>query len=190
MHKLRERTDDIQTRAAIRREALKLFMQNGFQTTTLDEIALAATVSPSTLLTLYRSKADIVMQDDLDPLVLAAFKAEPSGLSPVAAFRNALRSVLSQLTPEQSVMVHQRALLIKRDPELSSALLTQFGGMVDQIEEVVEARVGPGPTNLAVRDLAGALVCLIMSANLSAADDATLDLVEQTDAALAKNRVE
>jgi len=126
------------------------------------------------------------MEDDLHLLVLAAFKAQSPGISPVAAFRNAMRDALSQLTPEQNALVGQRAQLIKQDPDLRDALLTQFGGMVDQIAEVVKARVGADATNLAVRDQAGAIVRLIMSATLWAADDPVVDLVQQTDAALAK----
>lgn len=186
MDELRERTDDVNVKVGIRREALQLFSQNGFQATTLEEIAQAVALSPSELADLYSSKADIVMQDDLDPLVIAAFKAQPAGIGPIAAFRNALRSVFSELTPEQSVMVSQRATVINQEPELRAALLTQFGGMVDEAAEVMEARVGPGPSKLAVRDLAGALVSLVMSATHSAAGDSPVDLVQRTDAALAQ----
>ncbi|HEY3194261.1 MAG TPA: alpha/beta fold hydrolase [Candidatus Dormibacteraeota bacterium] len=186
MRDLLERTDGIQTKAAIRQEALRLFLRNGFQETTLEEIAQAAAVSPGDLLNLYPSKTAIVMQDDLDALVLAAFKAQPPGFNPVAAFRNALRSVLSEAAPEQSAMVRQRALVIRNDAELRAALLTQFGGMVDRVAEVVAARVGPGPTTLAVRDLAGALVSLIMAITLSASGDSLVDLIKRSDEALAQ----
>ncbi len=187
MRELRERTDGIQTKAAIRQEALRLFLRNGFQETTLEEIAQAAAVSPGDLLNIYPSKTAIVMQDDLDALVLAAFNAQPPGIDPVAAFRNALRNVLSDLAPEQSVMVRQRALVIRNDAELRAALLTQFGGMVDRVAEVVAARVGPGPTTLAVRDLAGAFVCLIMSITLSASGEPLVDLIKRSDEALAQS---
>jgi len=186
MRELRERTDGIRTKAAIRQEALRLFLRNGFQETTLDDIAQVAAVSPGDLLELYPSKTAMVMQDDLDSLVLAAFKAQPPGINPVAAFRNALRSVLSDVRPEQSVIVRQRALVIRQDAELRAALLTQFGGMVDRVAEVVAARVGPGPTTLAVRDLAGALVSLIMSITLSASGEPLAELIKQSDEALAQ----
>jgi len=185
MYKLAERTDP-ETKTAIRLEALRLFLEKGFQSTTLEEIAVAAAVSRNALLKFYRNKADIVMQDDLAPLVLTAFKAQPPGISPIAAFRNAMRSVFSELTPQQSALVGQRALLIQRDPDLRDALLTQFGGMVDQIADVVQARVGPDATSLAVRDQAGVLVRLIMSATLWASRDPFVDLVQQVDAALAR----
>jgi pimeloyl-ACP methyl ester carboxylesterase len=178
--------DGIQTKGAIRQEALRLFLRNGFQETTLAAIAQAAAVSPGDLLNMYPSKTAIVMQDDLDPLVLAAFKAQPSGINPVSAFRNALRSVLSEVAPEQSAMVRQRALVIRQDAELRAALLTQFGGMVDRVAEVVSVRVGPGPTTLAVRDLAGALVCLIMSMTLSASGEPLVELIKRSDEALAQ----
>jgi pimeloyl-ACP methyl ester carboxylesterase/AcrR family transcriptional regulator len=189
MRELRERTDGVQTKDAIRRLALKLFLRNGYHETTLEEIAHAADISPGDLLRIYPSKTAIVMQDDLDSLVLAAFKAQPPGVNPVAAFRNALRTVLSDVRPEQSAIVRQRALVIRNDPELRAALLTQFGGMVDRVAEVVAGRVGPGPTTLAVRDLAGALVCLIMSITLSASGEPFVELVKRSDEALAELEV-
>ncbi len=63
MYELAGRTD-AETKTAIRLEALRLFLQKGFQSPTLEEIAVAAAVSRSTLLDFYRNKADILMQDD------------------------------------------------------------------------------------------------------------------------------
>jgi len=50
MRELRERTDGIRTKAAIRQEALRLFLRNGLRETTLDDIAQAAAVSLAYLL--------------------------------------------------------------------------------------------------------------------------------------------
>ena len=185
MRELGERTDRMQTKAAIRREAFSLFLRNGYQGTTLERIAQALDVSQGELLDMFPTKAAIVMQDDLDPLVLAAFNAQPAGTNPVAAFRSALRSVLSVITPEQSAMMRQRALLIRQDTELRAALLTQFGGMVDRVALVVRARVGPSPTTLAVRDLAGVIVALVMSITLSASTEPLVDLMRRSDEMLA-----
>lgn len=82
-------------------------------------------------------------------------KCSVSRLSPIAALRNAMRSVFSGLTPEQGALLRQRTGLIQRDPEMRAAMLNQFTGMVDQVAEVLEARVGERASDFAVRNLAG-----------------------------------
>src|SRR5271154_4796427 len=85
---LRERKK-ARTRAAIREHALRLFREQGYDATTVDQIADAADVSPSTFFRYFPTKEDVVLQDDVDVLALGAFEAQPAGLTPVAAFRAA-----------------------------------------------------------------------------------------------------
>ena len=81
--------------------------------------------------------------------------------------------------------MRQRALVIRQDAELRASLLTQFGGMVDRVAEVVAARMGPVPTTLSVRDVAGAFVYVIISITLSASGEPLVGLIKQSDEALA-----
>jgi pimeloyl-ACP methyl ester carboxylesterase/AcrR family transcriptional regulator len=186
---LKSRTDDSRTRAAIQREALRLFMEKGFEATTPEEIAMAVDISQRDLVDFYPSKAAIVLQDDIEPMVIAAFGEQPPELNPIAAMRNAIRTAFSTLTPEQVVMLRQRALLIQRDPAIRAAMLAQFGVLVDQVAEVAETRAGESASELAVRDQAGALIRVILSAVLSATDAPQADLVQQMDTSLAKLEV-
>src|ERR1700749_5229695 len=87
---LRERKK-ARTRAAIRQEALRLFREQGYQATTVEQIAAAAEVSPSTFFRYFPTKEDVVLQDDMDTRVLDAFARQPGDLSPIAAVRAALR---------------------------------------------------------------------------------------------------
>jgi AcrR family transcriptional regulator len=175
----------LKTMAAIQREAIRLFLEKGFQATTIEEIAEAVEISPSTFFNYFSSKEEVVLQDDLDPVIVAAFNAQPPELSPVAALRNAMRSVFSGLTPEQGALLRQRTGLIQRDPETRAAMLNQFTGMVDQVAEVLKARVGERASDFAVRNLAGAIIGVLMSAVLAAANDPQADLVQLTDEAMA-----
>jgi AcrR family transcriptional regulator len=181
---LRERKK-LKTRAAIQREAMRLFVEKGFQATTIEEIAEAVEISPSTFFNYYSSKEAVVLEDDLDPAIIAAFNAQPPVLSPIAALRNAMRSVFTGLTPEQDEMLRQRTALIQKDPEMRAAMLNQFTGMVDQIAEVLGPRVGVGKTDFAVRNLAGAIIGVLMASVLAVANDPDADLVQLTDAAMA-----
>src|ERR1700741_4675294 len=90
---LRERKK-IKTRQAIRREAIRLFDANGYAATTVEQIAEAAEVSPSTFFRYFPSKESLLLADDLDPLILQAFRDQPRDLSLVQAFRRAYHAVM------------------------------------------------------------------------------------------------
>ena len=86
---LRERKK-AQTRAAIQRHALRLFREAGYSATTMEQIAAAADVSPSTLYRYFPTKEDLILTDDYDPLLAAAFRAQPPDLPILQAFRTAV----------------------------------------------------------------------------------------------------
>jgi AcrR family transcriptional regulator len=89
---LRERKK-ARTRAAIQEHALRLFRDRGYEATTVDEIAEAAEVSPSTFFRYFPTKEDVVLYDALDPIFFEVFAAQPSQLSTIGAFRAATREV-------------------------------------------------------------------------------------------------
>jgi len=181
---LRERKK-LRTRALIQKEALRLFLEKGFEATTIEEIAEAAEISPSTFFNYFPTKEEVVFQDELDPLILAAFNAQPEGTHPIRALRDSMKTVFGQLTAEQDNVMRQRISLMSSTPALRSAMLTQFADLVDQIAELMAGRVGREPTDFAIRNLAGALLGVIMSALLIAASDPKADMIDVADRAMA-----
>src|SRR3984893_10060148 len=87
---LRERKK-AKTRAAIRDHALRLFRENGYQRTTVEQIAAAAEVSPSTFFRYFPTKEDLILQDDMDTRMLEALARQPAALAPLPAIRAAVR---------------------------------------------------------------------------------------------------
>ena len=181
---LRERKK-LRTRALIQKEAIRLFLERGFEATTIEEIAEAAEISPSTFFNYFPTKEEVVVQDDLDPLILAAFNAQPEGTHPIRALRDSMKTVFGQLTAEQDNVMRQRISLMSSTPALRSAMLTQFADLVDQIAELMAGRVGREPTDFAIRNLAGALLGVMMSALLIAASDPKADMIDVADRAMA-----
>jgi len=96
-----------------------------------------------------------------------------------------MKTVFGHLTPEQDRVMRQRLALMSSTPALRSAMLTQFAELVDQIAELMAGRAGLKPTDFAIRNLAGALLGVMMSALLIAADDPKADMMEVADRAIA-----
>src|SRR5579863_5498894 len=86
---LRERKK-AKTRSTIQEHSLRLFRERGYDETTVDDIAAAAEVSPSTFFRYFPTKEDVVLYDDLDPILFDAYAAQPADLSAVAAMRSVM----------------------------------------------------------------------------------------------------
>ena len=69
---LRERKK-LKTKEAIQREALRLFQEQGYDETTIEQIAEAVEISPSTFFNYFPTKEDVVIQDPYDPLFISSF---------------------------------------------------------------------------------------------------------------------
>jgi len=164
---LRERKK-IKTRHLIRREAFRLFDANGYAATTIEQIADAADVSPSTFFRYFPSKESLLLADDLDPLVLAAFKAQPPDLSPSQAIRRAYETTMAGLSPEQLEFESTRQRLIFSIPELKAAMYDEYYRTVSVMAEALGDRIGRPAGDFEVRVFVGAMVGAMMAAYDSA----------------------
>jgi AcrR family transcriptional regulator len=154
---LRERKK-AKTRTAIQEHALRMFRERGYEATTVDEIAEAAEVSPSTFFRYFPTKEDVVLYDALDPVLLEAFEAQPADLSPIGALRAAMREALGEAPTDVLAQQEERAALILSVPELRMRMLDEFARSTLWFAEVVARRVGRQPDDVAVRALVGAVV--------------------------------
>lgn len=174
----------LRTRTVIQREALRLFLEKGFEATTIEEIAEAADIASSTFFNYFPTKEDVVLQDDLDPVLLKAIHIEPADLGPIAVLRKAIHHVFSQLTPEQHTIFRRRLALMASNLTLRAAFLNQSASQLDAIVAVVAARAGRSSNDFAVRNLAGALLGVMMATFLSAVNDSDADVLDLADQAL------
>ena len=182
---LRERKK-AKTRAAIQTAALELFERHGYHATTVDQIAERAEVSQSTLFRYFPTKEDTVLDDRYDPVLLADFRAQPAELSPIAALRHTLRSVLGALPADELARERQRSLLIISVPELRARALDQLAGTLRPFAEAVAQRTGHPVHDPGVRAFTGAVLGLVMVAMLEASKDPAADYLELLDDALAR----
>lgn len=193
--KMRERHDELlaglrerkkaKTRAQIQQEALRLFREQGYHQTTVEQIAEGAEVSPSTFFRYFPTKEDVVLYDVLDPELISAFKAQPAHLSPIRALRLSVHDVFEGLSDEQVGQQRQRAMLFVSVPELRAAWMNELEGAIQMIREPIAERLGRPADDFAVQNLVGAIFGVMLVAMLRAAENPKLDVFELIDPALA-----
>jgi AcrR family transcriptional regulator len=77
---LRERKK-VKLRRSAQREALRLFAEQGYEATTVEEIADAADISTSTFYRYFPTKEDVVLDDEYDPIVEQIIRLVDIGLA-------------------------------------------------------------------------------------------------------------
>ncbi|HEX4059968.1 MAG TPA: TetR family transcriptional regulator [Streptosporangiaceae bacterium] len=181
---LRERKK-ARTRASLREHALRLFRAQGYAETTVEQIAEAAEVSPSTFFRYFPTKEDVVLQDDFDPIAIEKFVAQPPELSPIAALRAAMREAFADAPAEQIAQWQELNKLTTTVPELRARVLEEWVRSVGMLADLMAKRLGRDPSDLAVRTLAGAVTGIGMSVMLGTLDDPSADATALMDAGLA-----
>jgi AcrR family transcriptional regulator len=159
---LRERKK-ARTRASIREQALRLFGEQGYQATTVEQIAEAAEVSPSTFFRYFPTKEDVVLQDDLDVRFIEALERQPADLGPFAAVRAATSEAFASYTEADLAVIRQTAALMMAVPEIRARAVDEFARTMGVMGEALAKRAGRPADDLAVRTAAGAIVGVMMS---------------------------
>ena len=175
------------TRNEIQRQALLLFQRQGYAATTVEQIAAAAEVSPSTFFRYFATKEDVVLYDDYDPKFMAALLRQPKELAPLAAVRAATREVFSEISADQRELEYQRGRLINTEPALRRAhSLNATVGSVELLTGAVAERVGRDPKDFEVRNFVGAVLGTMFTTwQMISEGEQPPDYVAVMDAALA-----
>jgi hypothetical protein len=129
--------------------------------------------------------AGVVLQDDYDPLLMAAFDAQPPELSPVQALRGAIHTALGSLSAAELAAVRERMVLAMAAPELRGASLDNLTQAMEMLAKLVARRVGREESDFAVRTFSGAVLGVMIAAQFSWVEDADADLAATLDAAIA-----
>jgi AcrR family transcriptional regulator len=169
----------------IRRVALRLFAKHGYEETTIEQIADAVEVSPSTIFRYFPNKEDLVLTDDYDPLVLASLAKGPAGEHPVAAIRRALLESFGAVTEDDASVFLTRGRLMLSVPELRARLWDFLQQNEALLCQAFAAHSGRDPDDLELRVAAGAIIGAIMAALTEwVRSDGKADMVQLIDRAL------
>ncbi|MFD4115614.1 TetR/AcrR family transcriptional regulator [Streptomyces niveus] len=147
---LRERKK-LKTRVAIREATYRLITDQGYEATTVEQIAAAAEVSPSTVFRYFPTKEDIVLTDEFDPVMEAAIRARPADEPPLESLRAVLRQAVEAILADQSEELLQRSKLMLEIPAVRARMTETMAETSLLLSRAVADRTGRDEGDLEVR---------------------------------------
>jgi AcrR family transcriptional regulator len=183
---LRERKK-AKTRWAIQEHAMRLFGEQGYAATTIDQIAAAAEISPSTFFRYFATKEDVVVQDQYDDLFVTAFRAAGGTEDPIATLRRMVSEALKDMPADEWAVSGQRAALVLAEPALRGRSMDNFVAVSGRCRAALAESTGRPADDPGVIALVGAFTGVLLSVAVSVAGSGDLaGLLGRIDAALAR----
>lgn len=128
-----------ETRARISSAALALFLEKGFEATTVDEIAAAADVSKRSFFDYFPSKEEVIAawQDEFGQALADAVAARPAGEKMTRTVEEALiAAIVAHITPRSMAI----AQLIRDTPALRAREQVKYVRLEQRLCEALVAR--------------------------------------------------
>src|SRR5579863_5002838 len=131
------------TRDRIRASALRLFGEQGYDATTVEQIAAAAGLSHMTFFRYFPTKEDVVLSDSYDPLLVGLIGQTPAAWPLTERIRSALVQGLRQVyDADRDTLLAQNKLIVST-PALRDRL---WASQMDTQQLVLQA-LGGGQDN-------------------------------------------
>jgi AcrR family transcriptional regulator len=167
---LRERKK-AKTRAAIRQHALRLFREQGYDATTVEQIAEAAEVSHTTFFRYFPTKEDVVLQDDMELLWIDALRAQPPDLPPIEALRASLHDAFASLSAGDLAQIRETTDFALAVPAVRARMLDELARTSQVMATAIAERTGRNPDDFEVRTFVGAALGVAISSWFTAQGD-------------------
>lgn len=180
---LRERKK-IKTREAIRTATYALVLEQGYDATTIEQIAERAEVSPSTVFRYFPTKEDIVLTDEYDPLIMEEVRARPADEPWPDTIRYVMRKAAQVGIEEDAEVARLRTQLLAEVPAVRSRMMESMSVTGSMLCQAIGERTGRDPESLEVRVYAMSFIGGLMETSLYWAEnghqDDFLTLIDRT----------
>jgi AcrR family transcriptional regulator len=177
---LRERKRQ-QTRERLIETAMTLFLERGFEATTLDDIATAADISRRSFFHYFASKEDVVFawHEGTTAALIAAVAARPADESMLVAAENAIIAIARQLDSNEAIAI---ARLKQDNPALQARDQLKYEQLERALADALAKRAGRKADMLQAR-----LVAMVATGAMRIGGEIwTAEGVRETPEALAK----
>jgi TetR/AcrR family transcriptional regulator, regulator of mycofactocin system len=175
----------VTSQAELEHVAFELFEANGFEQTTVEDIAMAAGIGRRTFFRYFPSKNDVpwgTFELELERM-RARLKVCPHDVQLMDAIRVALVD-FNRVEPDQIPRHRRRMELILRVPALLAHSTLRFAAWRAVIAEFVAGRTGERPDALAPQAIAHAILGVAVAAYEQWLDDENAELGTLLDAAV------
>ncbi|MHC9293485.1 TetR family transcriptional regulator [Mycobacterium sp. LTG2003] len=173
------------TRQSIQEHALRLFAENGYDATTVEDIAAAAGVSHMTFFRYFPRKEEVVEYDEYDPMIEELIAARPADEPPLTAIHRAVRVGLQAILPTDHDALLQRTRLILANPTLRARNTVAQDETRELFARALARRAGLDAPDLSCIVQASAALATVAPAITAWAADDGQDLVMFVDEAFA-----
>lgn len=178
---LRERKK-LRTRAAIRKATYRLVAEQGYEAATVERIAAAADVSPSTVVRYFPVKEDILLTDESDAVLDARLRARPADEEPLESLRAVVLDAVATAFADEPEETRLRARVMVEVPAVRARLTETAAETAQLLARALAERTGREPDDLEVRVFTAAVLGALREATVYWAERGqTDDLVRLLD---------
>lgn len=168
------------THEALRKAALDLFTEYGYEATGTAQVAEHVGVSEMTLFRHFPTKESLIVADSFDPFMAEAVRVRPVGEPPMQALTEGLRAAWVELPEEAVAFLRRRLKIIAQTPALTGAIERSNGKTV---MELANALVDRGVDDVWARIASSAVIAGLSTALLIWANTERCTLSEALESA-------
>lgn len=175
--------------AQVAEMAIDLFVELGYEETTIDDICAVAGISRSSFFRYFGSKEDVLLREvaDLGDSLLAALRERPDDETPWVAMRRAMGPLIEQYGA-RSDRILRSSRLVRATPALATFHQDKLARWGQLLRPEVARRLGADPDDLSdprpAALIAAALACLDAAVTAWAAADGAPPLAGLFDGAM------
>ena len=172
----------VTTRFEIEHIALEMFTEQGFESTTVDDIAHAAGIGRRTFFRYYASKNDVAWGAFDEQLVRmrAVLAAQPAELPVVECLRRAVLE-FNHVEPEEQPWHRRRLRLLLQTPALQAHSTLRYAAWRQVVADFVAERRGESASELVPQSLGHACLGVCLAAYERWLTDEALELADLLD---------